>query len=357
MVSPLRALGMVRAVDQAGQKLQSDGRRKHLGGSLVGRPCLRELWYNFRWAAGDIQHSGRLLRLFDRGHLEEFRFVQYLKNAGMEVRPFAEALMARLEETPNATLYDYVTVSWESDLTALIADGWEEVSWSMDHVLSAQTQGIELTQYRVQDYDGHFGGSLDGIIRFIPEVFDATGIKADVWGLLELKTHGEKSFTALAGKRKWDRQTGDWSPRVGGKGLYGSKRVHYAQMQVYMEKKGLRYGLYIAVCKDTDEWYAEFVLPDKMVGAGLLSKAREVIFSKEPPNRVSESASWHECTFCDFKQQCHYGASLAKSCRTCTSATPVQNGEWHCSKHSSIIPHEFTLKGCEEHEGIVCEQQ
>lgn len=46
--------------------------RPHMGLSQVGHHCDRYLWLNFRWAHVE-KFSGRVLRLFQRGHDEEKR--------------------------------------------------------------------------------------------------------------------------------------------------------------------------------------------------------------------------------------------------------------------------------------------
>src|SRR5574337_1131414 len=58
--------------------------RNHLGASLIGRKCERELWYSFHWATL-TRHEGRMLRLFNRGHLEEPRFLAMFRMIGCTV--------------------------------------------------------------------------------------------------------------------------------------------------------------------------------------------------------------------------------------------------------------------------------
>lgn len=123
-----------------------DGHRSHLGASLIGHECSRHLWYVFRWAKHE-QFSARMLRLFQRGHLEENRFIEYLRGSGWEVvnRPEGAA------------------------------------------------------QYRVSAVLGHFGGSLDGMAR-PQELLHPIDEDADAF-LLEFKTNGTgASFTGLMEK-------------------------------------------------------------------------------------------------------------------------------------------------------------
>ena len=111
--------------------------RAHLGASLIGRECTRELWYSFHWATKNV-FGGRMHRLFNRGHLEEPRFVALLEMIGCTV-------------------------------------------WQVD------AQG---KQFRVEGHRGHFGGSIDAVISGLPEMGTAP-----VLG--EFKTHGDKSFKKL----------------------------------------------------------------------------------------------------------------------------------------------------------------
>lgn len=107
--------------------------RAHLGYSILGRPCERELWLSFRWVTLP-KHSGRLLRLFDRGQNEEAVFIDELKALGCEVHG---------------------------------------------------------EQERFIGYKGHAGGSMDGAALGLPE-------SPDKWHVLEFKTHNDKSFKQLA---------------------------------------------------------------------------------------------------------------------------------------------------------------
>lgn len=110
--------------------------RKHLGASIIGKKCKRFLWLTFRWAAPPA-FDGRMYRLFNRGHLEEPRFVLQLRGIGFTVH-----------ETDPAT----------------------------------------NQQFRISGCGGHFGGSLDAIL-FPPNRY---GIAEPVLG--EFKTHGQKSY-------------------------------------------------------------------------------------------------------------------------------------------------------------------
>lgn len=113
---------------------QEDPFRTHLGASLIGLKCDRELWYSFHWAIKP-NFEGRILRLFNRGHMEEPRMVALLLMIGCTV--------------------------WQYDENG--------------------------NQFRIQCHYGHGGGSLDGVVLGIPEIPNEPL-------LTEFKTHADKSF-------------------------------------------------------------------------------------------------------------------------------------------------------------------
>lgn len=59
----------------------SENPRPYMGISMVGHECPRYLWLKFRWAVRE-KFSGRMLRLFRRGQLEEAQIVKDLENLG-----------------------------------------------------------------------------------------------------------------------------------------------------------------------------------------------------------------------------------------------------------------------------------
>lgn len=270
---------VLAAINLALENAQEDGMRSHLGASVIGRPCDREIWYSFRWATRKF-FAGRILRLFNRGHREEERFVTWLRDAGIMIDP---------------------------------------------------VDPVTKEQWRVSACDGHFGGSLDGIMWNVPglEVFNLNLI-TKILG--EFKTHNEKSFNKLVIE-----------------GVKKSKPEHYAQMQSYMKLKQLPLALYLAICKNNDEIHAEFVPFDAAMGDMLLGRAAHLIHSAFPPRRISEDPSWFVCKFCDHHAVCHKRAPLQVNCRTCIFSKPVNDGQWHCSKWNGMIPLENQKKGCEHH--------
>jgi len=246
--------------------------RQHLGASIIGHYCDKYIWLSFRWAIPN-NFDGRILRLFRRGQDEEARVFQDLIAAGIAVKPFNNGKQ-----------------------------------WSIK--------------------DGHFGGSLDGIITGgVPE----SPMKQHV---LEIKTHSKKSFDEL------EKQ-----------GVKKSKPQHYAQMQVYMLHTGIDRALYFAVCKDDDRIYTERLELNKELANQLTDKAKKIISSDRAiPEQISYDPSWYQCKLCNAHDLCH-GSKITKqvNCRTCCYSTAVNDGTWFCDNWNAQIPAESLIDGCENH--------
>lgn len=126
------------------------GFRTHLGISLIGDECGAKIFYGWRWATKP-HFSGQTLRLFNRGHLEEGRFVALLLTAGLQI------------------------------------------------VQQDETGG----QYRVSYLNGHFGSAIDGVIIGCPDM-----PQPETPILTEMKTHNDASFKKLKAdgvkESKWE---------------------------------------------------------------------------------------------------------------------------------------------------------
>ena len=147
-IAKVLAKRILEEIDEYCVRTYDGGHRSHLGASLIGRECKRYLWYVFRWCLHE-KTTGRQQRLFNRGHREEARFIEWLEGIGFKV------WFENRDEAPN--------------------------------------EKGEYPQYRISDVMGHFGGSLDGI-AILPERY---GIAEPV--LLEFKTNGTGAgFNKLA---------------------------------------------------------------------------------------------------------------------------------------------------------------
>lgn len=145
----------------------SEGNRPHLGASLIGHACERNLWLTFRWAK-QPKWPGRMLRLFETGQLEEPRIVANLRRIGVQVH----------ETAPDGK------------------------------------------QWRVSDVGGHFGGSMDAAAVGLPEA-------PKTWHVLEFKTHNDKSFKELTAKGVEDAKPMHYAQMQTYMGLTGMERALY----------------------------------------------------------------------------------------------------------------------------------
>lgn len=65
----------------------AEPKRPYLGGSAIGRDCEREIAYSYHGTPLDSDgFSGRLYRIFDRGHKGEDRVAEYLRVAGFKLQ-------------------------------------------------------------------------------------------------------------------------------------------------------------------------------------------------------------------------------------------------------------------------------
>lgn len=183
-------------------------------------------------------------------------------------------------------------------------------------------------QWRYYDLKGHLSGGLDGVVSGLKEAPKTPH-------LLECKTHNANSFNVLVKQ-----------------GVGGAKPEHLAQMQVLCKLAGLARWCYVAVNKNTDDIYLERGEFDPHLTERWVSRAHEIIFSSQPPDKISERSDWHECKGCAFKELCHGTAAPRPNCRTCAHATPVDGGAWHCARWQNNIPLPAQREGCQEHRYI-----
>ena len=135
-----------KVVSRIYQALEKQDRRAdqylgRLGASSIGNPCLRRVWLSWR-GFYNSKYTGRTLRIFETGHLQEQRIINDLRLSGLSV--------------------------WDTD-----ADG---------------------NQFQFKDpASGHFIAKVDGVVKALPE-------DPDTPHLMEVKTHADKSFKDLTKK-------------------------------------------------------------------------------------------------------------------------------------------------------------
>lgn len=194
-------------------------------------------------------------------------------------------------------------------------------------------------QISVTACDKHVRGKLDSEILGLPEAPASVHVG-------EFKSHNAKSFEAL----KKDK-------------LKKSKPLHYGQLQTYMYLRGRERGIYVAVCKDTDEMYAERVHLDVEYVIRLLARAQRIIDATEPPPKLHKDPTAKmafACGWCRHLGICHEQAPARVNCRTCLFSAPVANGGWACSRFSKPLSADEQAVGCAAHltlPGLVAGEQ
>lgn len=331
-------VGVSEAIDNHVESRES-GHRPHLGASQVGKPCLRALVYGFRHALAK-KNSGRMLRLFSRGHKEEIHLVAYLRAIGFEVQEFAQRL------TWHDGSASYAALEWD-DSKPLESGEVEDVSHEHAHVVCAELAGIKLRQWAFSDIGGHHAGSTDGqAMNPSYNLRQFPAIPPDTKFGLEFKTYNAKSFDKL-----WmAHEVGLQQRRNEYSAVREVKPEHYSQMQEYMHYMGLPFCLYMAVCKNDDRLYDEVVPYDRDEALRCVERARLAISARQLPPRFSNNSTNFTCKFCDYRSVCHFGEPLAKSCRTCKHGIAVTEGvgaEWACGLWNMTIPRDFVPVGCD----------
>lgn len=230
---------------------QSPDRLTRIGASGIGDECVRAIWFDWR-GAYKSNFDGRLLRLFQTGHIQEDRILKDLANAGFEVWPFQEN-----------------------------GDQWTHVG-----------------------ADGHFVAKLDGMIRGVP------GAEKTIH-TLEIKTSSKKGFDEMVKHGVQKSKPEHYAQMQSGMMLGGFKDALYIMINkdneaLYCERvkadpeafENIEYKLRVLTSSDIappritekeDDWRCKFC------------DAKPVCWGKEPPlqncrtcahSRIASEGQW-----------------------------------------------------------------
>ena len=131
-------------------------------------------------------------------------------------------------------------------------------------------------------------------------------------GLLEIKTINKNGYNKLLRE--------------------GVTNAHRTQMQAYMHRLGLSWGLHITACKDDDEWHFSIVPYDEVHAESIETRAEHILKSKTPPQRMLYATStYHVCKYCDHHAVCWKGAEPQRNCRSCVHSAVRKRGGWNCT--------------------------
>lgn len=246
-----------------------------LGSSSIGQECPRAVWLSWR-AYAKADFGGRMLRLFETGHLQEARIVADLRRAGFKVFDFDE----------------------------------------------------HGNQFQYVDSTGHFISKVDGVIKGVPGSSEKPHI-------LEIKTHNKNSFAGVVKH-----------------GVQKSKPTHYAQVQSSMSLSGIDRALYVALCKDDEQFYVERIKEDKTEQNLISRRIVSLVNATLRPARINEDIESFACKYCDMKEVCFDKVAPLRTCRSCRNAVPAPEGVWHCTRFGTDLDKDAQRAACDEYDKL-----
>lgn len=183
------------------------------------------------------------------------------------------------------------------------------------------------------DLDGHFRGHLDGDILGIPQAPKTPHV-------LEVKCCSEKKFNEL---KKAVAELGEkqalkkWNP------------VYYTQGQCYCHYHSRSRHYLVVATPGGRDWMGVRTDYDATHAIQAIAKAKRIIQSNEPLDRISNDPSYFECRWCTFAGVCHGGDMPDRGCRTCLHAEPISEGQWRCNRFGRNLTLDEQIAGCPAH--------
>ena len=148
---------------------------------------------------------------------------------------------------------------------------------SAGFLIHSQQRRVVFTQGELE-----LNGSIDGIVERL--------LESDQSHLWECKSMASKGFAKL---------------KAHGYEAYDQK--YKTQIHVYAMGLKLKRIFVTVYNKDTSELYQERIHTNKAFATEMLQRAFDVVGSKTPPPKINERAEFYSCSWCDFKEYCHYG--------------------------------------------------
>tara|TARA_R110000851_G_scaffold301208_1_gene457539 strand:- start:3633 stop:4502 length:870 start_codon:yes stop_codon:yes gene_type:complete len=185
-------------------------------------------------------------------------------------------------------------------------------------------------QHGFSHFGGHLKGFLDGKIIGIKEapktkhVWEHKCVNEAKWRKLKklVDTIGEKN--AL---REWDDN-------------------YFVQAIEYMYFEGFTRHYLTVNTPGSRDHFSVRTDADDVEARWNLEKCEDIIFGEGLPGKAATNPSKFVCKFCPFKDQCHKGADMMVSCRTCKHSKPTYEGKWYCNQYKKNIPLEHQKTGC-----------
>lgn len=191
-------------------------------------------------------------------------------------------------------------------------------------------------QWGFEDHGGHIAGNMDGALLGLLQA-PAT------WHVWEHKQVNEDKQAKLH-KLKQDRGEKN--------ALAAWDEVYYVQAVLYMHFAGLERHYLTASSPGGRTTISCRTEADPATALRMIARAKRIVDSPRPPQRISNDPAWWQCRQCSFRAVCHEKAFADRNCRTCLHSTPLTTGEggrWWCEKHGHELDREAQETGCSLH--------
>lgn len=258
-------------------KREADPPRSYLGGSRLGEECLRRLGFEFHQApqVPELAFSGRLYRVFERGHDAEGRMAKYLRAAGFVL----------LTEKPDGWQYGFGVLRRE--------DGTPRIAGHIDGIITGWGAPPPAAGFTFSPDAGMWADALP-----FPMLWEHKGLNNKSWN------------DTLA------------------RGVKLSKPIYYAQMQVYMAYMQVGHAMFTAENQDTCEVFCEIVPFDTKAAQEASDKGVRVVSARDPFElpRVARSETDWRCKRCPYNAACW--ADNARTGEAPKVAAPAGWGAW-----------------------------
>ena len=188
-------------------------------------------------------------------------------------------------------------------------------------------------QIEVSDFDGHFRGHL---------YFEVLGLKQapKTWHVGEVKCASDKKFLEFkkAKEKYGDKQT-----------LFNWNTTYYVQAQLYMAYRGRKRHWTVVASAGGRDWTSCRTDYDSEQAEYYINSAQRIVDQPQIiPDRISESADYYLCKWCEFNQVCHEQQAVVRHCRTCVWGEPGEARSWQCIKFRKPLSETEQAVGCAE---------
>jgi hypothetical protein len=226
--------------------------REYLGGSRLGVSCSRQLQFEYTNTPKDQgqNFSGKILRIFEAGHVFEDLAIKWLKNAGFEL---------------------------------------------LTHNLKGKQFGFSVA-------GGKIKGHIDGLILNAPDDLNLS-FPMQFPALWECKSMNSKSFKETVKKGL-----------AISKPVYAAQIATYqAYMESSIEGISKNPALFTAINKDTAEVYFELVPFNQNLAQQMSDKAVNILKATDAHEllpKISNDPDYFECKFCSWQKRCQKNSEV-----------------------------------------------